>query len=335
MMKKILKEWTLPIAIVSGVVAYGMYACLPWPDFARRYAAPSVAVLQPTLIFAMLFLSFCKINVRDLRPRISHLWLLSVQCGVFIALCLWIHVCPRISGRVMLESAMLCLICPTATAAAVVTQKLRGSGEDVTMYTLLVNLVAAVLIPVCIPWIYPQADASFFTSLMQILGKVFPMLICPLFAAQLVRHYSPSLCARLLSVRDLAFYLWAVSLSLAIAVTTRSIVHTDHSFWELAGVAAVSLACCAVQFAIGRAVGRHYGTPVSTSQALGQKNTVFAIWMGYTFMNPVTSMAGGFYSIWHNLYNTYQLRHAEREAACTSRSAGECSRKTENTPTNL
>lgn len=29
--------------------------------------------------------------------------------------------------------------------------------------------------------------------------------------------------------------------------------------------------------------------------------------MGYTFFTPVTAIAGGFYSIWHNLVNSYQL----------------------------
>ena len=42
-------------------------------------------------------------------------------------------------------------------------------------------------------------------------------------------------------------------------------------------------------------------------QALGQKNTVFAIWFAYTFMTPVTAIAGGFYSVWHNIVNTWQL----------------------------
>ena len=40
---------------------------------------------------------------------------------------------------------------------------------------------------------------------------------------------------------------------------------------------------------------------------MGQKNTVFAIWMGLVFLNPVTSVVGGFYSIWHNLINSWQL----------------------------
>jgi BASS family bile acid:Na+ symporter len=43
---------------------------------------------------------------------------------------------------------------------------------------------------------------------------------------------------------------------------------------------------------------------------MGQKNTVFAIWLGYTFMTPETAIVGGLYSIWHNIYNSWQLRSA-------------------------
>lgn len=61
------------------------------------------------------------------------------------------------------------------------------------------------------------------------------------------------------------------------------------------------------QFAIGRTLGKKYDEPLSAGQAAGQKNTIFAIWMSYTFLTPVTSLAGGFYSVWHNIYNSYQL----------------------------
>ena len=60
-------------------------------------------------------------------------------------------------------------------------------------------------------------------------------------------------------------------------------------------------------FAIGRRIAGHYGEMVTGGQALGQKNTVFAIWLAYTFFTPVTAIAGGFYSLWHNVVNTWQL----------------------------
>ena len=133
------------------------------------------------------------------------------------------------------------------------------------------------------------------------------MLICPLLLAMALRRIVPSMVARLTSCRDLAFYLWAVSLALAIAVTTRSIVHGGVPLAYEAAIAAASLLACIVQFAFGRWIGRRYGEPISAAQSCGQKNTVLAIRMGYTFMSPITAIAGGFYSIWHNVWNSWQL----------------------------
>lgn len=311
--KQFLKNWTLPVAICSGVVAYLVYAHLPILDFTRPYAFKVVAFVQPILIFTMLFLSFCKIDIRTLRPRITHLWLLLIQCVSFSAMCIILHFFPSIHARVLIESAMLCMICPTATSASVVTQKLQGDSADIIMYTLLINLVVAILFPLCIPLIYLHGGQTFIASFMLIMVKVFPMLICPLIVAQLVRWLLPRFHQYLLSFHDLAFYIWAVSLGLAIAVTTRSIAHTNHSISELIGIGFISLFCCILQFSLGRIIGRRYKRSVSTCQALGQKNTVVAIWMGYTFLSPITSIAGGFYSVWHNLYNTYQLRKQSKK----------------------
>ena len=101
--------------------------------------------------------------------------------------------------------------------------------------------------------------------------------------------------------------MWTIALALAISVTTRTIVHTTLPITYQIGIAIVSLVCCVFQFAAGKAVGRHYNDMITAGQALGQKNTVFAIWLGFTFFTPITSIAGGFYSIWHNVINSYQL----------------------------
>ena len=81
----------------------------------------------------------------------------------------------------------------------------------------------------------------------------------------------------------------------------------------LTGIALVSMLCCIIQFAAGRLTGRSIGCRIEASQALGQKNTVFGIWMGYTFWNPIVSVAGGFYTIWHNIHNTRQLYKAGKK----------------------
>lgn len=151
------------------------------------------------------------------------------------------------------------------------------------------------------------------SSGLLILGKVFPLLLLPLFAALAVKKWLPTLHRRLRELQELSFYMWAVALALALTVTTRSIVHSDVSLSTQVWLVVVSFICCIVQFKLGWIVGDKYGDHITAGQALGQKNTVFVIWLGYTFFSPVTSVVGGFYSIWHNVINSWQLyRHKQQ-----------------------
>lgn len=308
-----IRNWILPIAMLSGVAAYFIYTgCTPLHEY-HLYITETVSIIQPFLIFLMLFLTFCKIDIRDLHIRRWHIWLLLVQIILFAAIACFTIWHPRTDARVLLEAAMLCFICPTATAVAVVVRKLGGSAADVTTYTILINLVTAAIVPIFIPLVHPHPELAFSESFLLIIAKVFPLLLCPLLCAVLVRHFLPRFHGLLTSWADLPFYLWAIALALAICVTTRSIVHSDVSPTYQIGIAFVSLASCLLQFYVGKRIGRHYGDSITAGQALGQKNTVLAIWMGYTFFTPVTAIAGGFYSVWHNLINSWQLYRKRRQ----------------------
>ena len=335
--RKTIKEWMLPIAMLTGASIYLIYYILPEPVHrVGPFLSSAVSIMQPLLIFSMLFLTFCRIEPKDLKPHRWHWWLLLIQGGLFTALgllALWIiKAFPGDSHDkvVLIESAMLCLICPTATAAAVVTRKLGGDVAGITTYTVLINLVTAVLVPLVVPLIQPVEGVDFWTAFSMIVAKIFPLLILPCMTAWLVRYLAPRVHQRLLQYPDLSFYLWAVALTLAITVTTKSIVQSSMSIGLLMMMALISLVCCVLQFASGRFVGSRYkprrldASPeaeargrtvriVTAGQSLGQKNTVFAIWMGYTFMTPETAIIGGLYSIWHNMYNSWQLYKAGKQ----------------------
>lgn len=301
------KNWTLPIAMAMGVILYFVYVNIPFLAPTKPFVAHAIDIVQPVLIFLMLFLTFCKINVHDLKLCAWHWRLLLIQGASFLLLGLLLVIFPDFSARILVEGAMICLICPTATAAAVVTRKLGGDAAHLTTYTILVNLLAAILVPLVLPLVHPHPELNFGSSFALILGKVFPLLLCPFLAAILLRALLPKVHAKLGQYHELSFYLWAVALTLAIGVTVKSIVHSDVSFWYQVGLGGVSLLCCALQFYFGKKIGRRYGDSISSGQALGQKNTVFAIWMSYTFFTPVTAVAAGFYSVWHNVVNSYQL----------------------------
>lgn len=310
---RFLKNWTLPIAMLAGVIAYFVYVNIPGLGFTRPFVNRAVDIIQPLLIFSMLFLTFCKVNLKDLHFCKWHLWLLLFQALSFIILAMILILLPHSGLRVVLEGAMICLICPTATAGAVITKKLGGNAGSLTTYTIFINLVTSLLVPAFIPFVHPHPEMSAFNSFVLIIGKVFPLLLLPFVAAVLLRYIFPKLHAKISEYHELSFYLWAVALALAIAVTVKSIVHSEVSFYTELGLAVVSLVCCGLQFFIGRKIGRHYQDPISAGQSLGQKNTVLAIWMGYTFFTPITAIAGGFYSVWHNIVNSYQLYEARKK----------------------
>ena len=300
--------------MMMGVVLYFVYTSLPFLKGTGPIVNRAIALLQPALIFGMLFITFCKIKPRDLKLCRWHGTLLLVQVGAF-ALCAAVLILfPNLPGRLLLESAMTCFICPTACAAAVVCAKLGGHAAHLITYILLINLAAALFIPLIVPLVNPTEGQTFIATSVLIIRQVFPTLICPLLLAWGIRLTLPRLAQRLQNTGDTAFYLWTVALTMAIAVTTRSIMHSHVALPVLVGIALVTLAACWAQFAIGRRIGQPTGDAIAAGQAIGQKNTVFAIWMAYTFLTPITAIAGGFYSVWHNIFNSYQL-YRKRKAA--------------------
>ena len=300
--------------MISGALAYYICRQLPLSYEVKFDILTVIEILQPVLLFLMLFVAFCKIKPTDLKPHRWHLWLLLTQCLLFAAACaaLWLY--PSTGLRVIIEGFMLAIICPTATACAVVTQKLGGDSAATTSYTIIINMVVALLCPLLLPVAHPQEGLTFFPAFMVIIHKVFPLLIVPLFLAWFVRYLMPSFHKRIIATKDLAFYMWAVSLAIAIAVTCKALAHSHESMWNVGGIAVVTLVACLFQFSFGKWIGSHYGKKMEAGQALGQKNTVFIIWLGYTFLSPITAAAGGFYSVWHNLVNSWQLYKKRKES---------------------
>ena len=319
-LKKFIKDWMLPLAIVIGALTYlAMYFIKPLSDNVEPWFSVFAKDCQPFMVAAMLFLQFCKISPHDLRFKKWHLWLLLFQGVTFMILAFAAVMTPHGNLRILLECAMLCFVCPTAAAAGVITDKLGGSLSDTVSYVVLINTMAAFLIPLVIPVVHPTEGATFMKGFLAICSRVFPLLVFPLLLAWLIRYTMKRLHHWLLRYVQWAFYLWGISLTLAIYLTTRALLNSGISVWMALLICLVSLICCVIQFAFGRFSGKKTGLredSITAGQALGQKNSGFLIWLGYSFMTPVTSVAGGLYSIWQNLVNSQELydqRHRKKQ----------------------
>lgn len=307
-----IRSWILLFAIIAGISAYFIYINIPFLDATHVVMLNVIQSLQIVLIFCMLFLAFCKVNPRRLKLRPWHWWLLLIQSSLFVGLGIIVMMLPNSGVRVILEGAMICFICPVGSAAPVLTKKLGGSATDITTYTILINTVVAILVPIMVPLVHPQSSMSIVNASLLIMGKIFPLLLLPMLLAFLVRALSPKLHFIFSRQKDLAFYFWVISLFLAIGLTTRYIMHTTVSLSVELSLIAVSLISCVLQFWTGRKIGERYEARTTAGQALGQKNPVIAIWFGYTFFTPITSLAGGFYSIFQNIINSAQLHAREK-----------------------
>lgn len=294
--------------MLAGTLGYFLLAAIPGLSSVKPYIHRVVDFLTPSLIFAQLLLTFCKVEVHELKPKTWHAWLLLFQTVTCLVMALLLVLCPlNETYREVFEGAMVCLICPTATAAAVITGKLGGSASSLTTYTLLSNLLAAVAVPLVFPLVEPHESLSFLSAFLKILSKVFPLLLCPFFLAWFLRAFVPGVHRFLLAFRDAAFYLWAVALAIVSGQTVRSLVHSTAPLSVELLIAGSALVACCVQFFLGKQIGGHYRERISGGQALGQKNTVLAIWMAYTYLNPLSSVGPGSYVLWQNIINSWQL----------------------------
>ena len=67
-----------------------------------------------------------------------------------------------------------------------------------------------------------------------------------------------------------------------------------------------------VNFSVGALLGgrNHWQ---EASQALGQKNLSFVIWIALTFINPLVAMGPMFYIVYHHLYNSWLIYQFEKQ----------------------
>ena len=63
---RFLRDWSLPIAMVGGAAAYFIYKALPLPEGTNDIVSSVVSVVQPGLIFAMLFVTVDVIQINNL-----------------------------------------------------------------------------------------------------------------------------------------------------------------------------------------------------------------------------------------------------------------------------
>ena len=307
-----LKKWTLPSGLIIGATVYLLFSRIAPLQPIGDAVGPLLVKLLPVLIFVMLYITFCKIQTGDLRPRTWHFILQAIRILLSGLLVLAILHTTNPMTKLVLEGAFVCVICPTAAAAPVITERLGGSIASLTIYTILANVVTSIIIPLFFPMVEKSTEITFLTAFNMILRRITFVLIIPLCLAMLTRKFLPNVSTRIKETKNLAFYIWGFNLSIIMGLTIRNILSTQIYGTVLALLLLLPLVISILLFSIGKAVGYRYGDSISAGQALGQKNTVVGIWLTIAFLNPIASIAPCAYVVWQNLINAWQLWYKQK-----------------------
>ena len=311
---KILKEWTLPVSMTTGILVYFIFYFTPALDEASRVFNSFFDFILPWILFVILFVTFCRADFHRMRPCWWHFVILAMQLVlVILSTVLIVHYNAKGNELVLMECIICCVICPCATAAPVVTAKLDGDLEKMTTFMLLSNFLAAVLIPAVFPLVDESIDMPLWDAFLALLERVCTVLLAPMALAYLVKHFAPRLHSLIISNKDLSFYLWGVLLLVISGATMRNIMNSGTTVWFIVVVALTSLAITFVQFSMGRYVGRYFHATTEMGQAMGQKNTAFAIWISSAWLHPLAAVGLGFYILWQNAFNSLEIWHHEKQ----------------------
>ena len=290
-MKK-LRSFVLPFAILMGLLFHRQLVLL--------------RDVTPYLIFSILLLNYVAVDMKKLKMTMLDVWIMLFQIVVslgsyFLAKALG-------ASELVAQGILGGVLCPVAASSVVIATMLGANRETVTTYTIAGNLMVAVVAPIYFSFIGTLQDLPLLQSMWLIFRRIAPTIALPFFIALFLQHFAPKVNAFLCRYKGFSFYLWAAALTITLGQTIDFMFlngREERDSILFLGIASIFF--CIVQFALGKWLGSKYGDRVAGGQLLGQKNSAMGIWIANTYLLPLASVFPALYSIWQNLFNSWQL----------------------------
>jgi BASS family bile acid:Na+ symporter len=267
--------------------------------------AHTFSFLIQYLLMIMLFFAFLDIEFRPQTFQKSVLWVLLAN----VALAFISHALLASFGVTLALVGFMTAIAPTAIAALVIISFIEREVEYVVAAVLLTNIASAVIVPLALPSLL---GAQLHISVWEVLQPVLIVMFVPLILARLAVYLLSNAQGMLRKGKTFSFLIWLGNLFIISADASNFLRNGDgNSTATLITIALISLAICILNFGVGALLGgrQHWQ---ETSQALGQKNLSFVIWVALTFINPLVAIGPMFYILYHHLYNSWLIYHFEK-----------------------
>ena len=294
-----LRSYVLPFAIVIGLLFHQYLVYL--------------REVTPYLIFTILLLNYVAVDIKKMKVTMLDVWIMLFQ--IVVSLGSYYLFKAFGASEMVAQGVLVGVLCPVAAASVVIATMLGANRETVTTYTIVGNLMVAIVAPIYFSFIGTLQDLPFLDSVWLIFRRIAPTIALPFFIAIFLQKFLPGVNTFLCRYKGLSFYLWAAALTITLGQTI------DFMFLKgrdeinnilILGIA--SIVYCAIQFAFGKWLGGKYGDRIAGGQLLGQKNSAMGIWIANTYLLPLASVFPALYSIWQNLFNSWQMWKKEHKA---------------------
>lgn len=293
-----MRPYVLPAAIVCSLLLH-------------RWLSP-LNFLTPYLVFSILLFSFCAADIRRLKPSPLEGWIAFLQVAGSIGGYLLIRLLT--DNELLAEGLLIGVLCPVAASMSVVACALGANRQTAVSYTIIGNLTVAAVAPVLFSFVGQRQNLPFFESFSLIFMHIASVLAIPFIVALLLQRLLPAVNRRIAKHNGVAFYLWAGALLLTLGKTMDFVfTHGKGNGANIIWLGVLSLVMCIVQFLAGKRIGGRYGDSAAGGQMLAQKNSAMGIWMANLYLHPLASLYVAFYSIWQNIFNSWQLWHFQRQ----------------------
>ncbi|MCP5061941.1 MAG: hypothetical protein GY936_05680 [Ignavibacteriae bacterium] len=202
------------------------------------------------------------------------------------------------------QAAFITAIAPTAVAAPIIINILKGRVEFTVISILLTNFVIAFLLPFLLP-LFSSSDYSIST--LDVLIPVLVVFLIPYFLASIIKKYASNFRTQLFKLNKYVFYILVLNINLGTAKASFYI-RQEMSFSDplIYMIVIASLFICILSFYLGYLVGPKK-LRLESGQSLGQKNNGLAVWVAITFVNPLAVLGPVFYILFQNIYISWQL----------------------------
>ena len=290
------RSYVLPVAILLGILLHRQLVLL--------------RAVTPYLIFTILLLNNAAVDMKKLKVTMLDVWVMLFQ--VVVSLGSYFLFKAFGASELVAQGVLGGILCPVAASSVVIATMLGANRETVTTYTIVGNLMVAIVAPIYFSFIGTLQELPFLQSVWLIFRRIAPTLALPFFLAIILQRKAPGVNAFLCKYKGISFYLWAAALTITLGQTIDFMfLNGRQERSSILIMGAASIFYCIVQFAVGKWLGGKYGDRVAGGQILGQKNSAMGIWIANTYLLPLASVFPALYSIWQNLFNSYQLWRKE------------------------